>query len=230
MRVLGLLGKRHGDNEQVRALARSVGSEIRFVELRHTLLCQMPNSFLGASLVSLAKDAREAIESNFDVPELVIASGRRSVPAVRWLKGKANGSTRLVHIGRPRMGLDEFDLVLTTAQYCIPDAPNVFNLVLPFVPDRGEAIARRHVFVIAGGPSFTARMAEGTIDRLAAEGKAIARRVDLPIMAATSPRTPAVLAERYIGCLAPMPYFTIGGKLFRKMRHIAADLRVPRTS
>jgi uncharacterized protein len=65
-------------------------------------------------------------------PDLVIGVGRRSVPVARWIKAQsARRTAKLVQIGRPRAPLDWFDLVITTPQYRLPEAPNVLNLLLP---------------------------------------------------------------------------------------------------
>ena len=71
-------------------------------------------------------------------PDIVLGIGRRSVPAARWIRDRAGGRTRLVWLGRPRVALRHFDLVLASPQYAMPDAPNLVRLSLPWQAPMSE--------------------------------------------------------------------------------------------
>ena len=58
-------------------------------------------------------------------PDLVVSAGMRNEPVCRWIREQSGGRTRLVHIGRPWVPLEELDLVITTPQYRLADRPNV---------------------------------------------------------------------------------------------------------
>ena len=60
-RVWILLGSKHGDNEQVRALARALGWPFEEKRVAVNRLYSLPNLFLGASLHSLTPDSRAAL-------------------------------------------------------------------------------------------------------------------------------------------------------------------------
>ena len=135
-RVWALRSGRRGDDAQVEALAgdaaRDLGCGWRGIDLRHGPLRELPNAWLGPSLASLRPAARRDAGFAPPWPDLVIAAGRRHVPAARWMRARSGGRTRLVQLGRPRAPLDAFDLVAATPQYGLPEASNVAQIALPY--------------------------------------------------------------------------------------------------
>jgi mitochondrial fission protein ELM1 len=76
----------------------------------------------------------------------VISAGRRNEPVAHWIQHKAGRRVRLVHIGRPWAPLDRFDLIVTTAQYQLPERANVVHNLLPLhrvTDERLESEARK---------------------------------------------------------------------------------------
>ena len=142
-RVWALTTERGGDRAQILALAEALGWPFEEKRLRHNLARALPNLVLGATRISLDARAFELLAPPW--PALVIASGRRSVPAARWISRQSGGATRLVHIGRPWAPLSWFDLVVTTAQYGLTARPNVLANTLTLnrlAPARLDAAAR----------------------------------------------------------------------------------------
>lgn len=135
-----LLGKHHGDNLQLLALAETLDRPVITFNLRYRKhLSRLPGTLLGRTCLPLA----EPIVWPKPWPCTVLAAGRRVVPVARWIQGEAarNGiRTRLIHLGRPRAPLQWFDLVVTTAQYGLPDRDNVIGNLLPLriAPRREE--------------------------------------------------------------------------------------------
>lgn len=125
---------RAGDNAQVLEIARRLGGGAVVKKVTFNALHNLPNWALGASLASLIPEARQQIAPPW--PDLVIAAGKRTVPVARWIKVASSGRAKLVQIGRPRAALRYFDLVISTPQYGLPNAPNVVELVLPFASPR----------------------------------------------------------------------------------------------
>lgn len=195
-RVWVLTGARRGDAAQARALAADLGRPWREIPLGHGPLREIPNTLLGASLVSL-RSRPAALAPPW--PDLVIGVGRRGVPAARWIRARSGGRTRLVWIGRPRAPLGRFDLVLSTPQYGLPEASNLIPLTLPWQaplaapPSAGEGA---HVLAVLGGDGWAVRLGPGQVDALAAEARARAEALGLPMAAVTSPRTPPALVAR----------------------------------
>ncbi|HET7410343.1 MAG TPA: ELM1/GtrOC1 family putative glycosyltransferase [Paracoccaceae bacterium] len=198
-----LMATRHGDNAQLRALGADLGWPAREVALSHNAIRRVPNALLGASAFSV-RSGRDELAPPW--PDIVLGIGRRSVPTARWIRAQAGGQVRLVWLGRPRAPLRHFDLVLTTPQYAMPDAPNLVRLSLPWQAPMNQPPAEgagAHVVAVLGGPSRSAAPGAGTVDALADRTVARARALGLPLVATTSPRTPPALAARLRERLGP---------------------------
>lgn len=127
-----LLGARHGDNRQLLAIAEGLGLPYRTVPLRFNAAAGLPPILLGASRWSWRSKDGSALQPPW--PQVVLAAGRKSVPASRWIRRQSGGRTRLVHVNRPWAPLAWFDLVVTTPQYAVPARPNVLSHRMPFMP------------------------------------------------------------------------------------------------
>lgn len=158
-----LLGQRTGDNNQLLRLAREIGLPMRTLELCYNGLYRVPPALLGASLATLTSDSRSRIRPPW--PRLVLGIGNRSVPVALAIRKLAGGRARLVRLGNPRLDPSKFDLVITTPQYHVRDAPNVVRLPVgistapKLEPDREEAewlakLPRPHRLLLVGGDTF----------------------------------------------------------------------------
>ena len=207
-RVWALTGHRFGDNLQVRALAEALGwpCEEKTLAWRRRGLGWTPvYGRMGPSLAPLTDEARAAITAPW--PDLVISVGWRSVPVARWI-GRESGA-RLVHIGRPRAPLSAFDLVLTTPQYRLPNAPNVVRLEAPMTRLAGAALEaaaeawrprldhlpRPWIALLIGGDAPPLRLSEAAASDLGAKAAALARAEGGSLLIATGPRTGKAAAE-----------------------------------
>lgn len=195
-----LQGAFAGDNAQARELAGQLGGEVAFKELTFNFLHHAPNWVLGGSLSSLAPAARLGLAPPW--PDLVIAAGKRSVPVARWIKRASGGRTKLVQLGRPRAPLDDFDLVISTPQYGLPEHPRLIEMGLPFAVAKPVAagtletwraewaeLPRPLIAVIVGAGKFPLSMPDESLDglgRLASELAALEGGSLLVIM---SPRS-----------------------------------------
>ncbi len=208
-----LLGRKAGDNAQVLALADAVGLpfEEKHIEARPWEI--VSHLFLGPTLAGIETRASSPLTPPW--PDLVISAGRRNEPVARWIRAQAGGAVRLVHVGRPWAHPSIWDLVVTTPQYFVPDAPNVLQVPLPLCRiTRAEADAaanriaprlahlpRPWTTVLIGGDSgqyvFTPdkgrRLAEGVNMLMAQTGGAA--------LVTDSPRTPKAAADAFRGTL-----------------------------
>jgi mitochondrial fission protein ELM1 len=131
-RVWALLGAHRGDNNQVLALAEAIGLPFAVKQLRYrqwmyaNALFRWVMRHLPPGMIGLDRASREQLAG--PLPELVITIGSRSVSVVRALRRRAQGRLKLVQLGNPRASPHHFDLVVTTAQYAVPEAPNVLRL------------------------------------------------------------------------------------------------------
>lgn len=201
-RIWALLGSKAGDNAQISHLASLAGGEVETMQLRFNRTHVMPNLLLGASVATVASVSRASLRPPW--PDAVIAAGKRSVPAALWVKQQSGGKSRIVHIGRPRAPLNQFDLVITTPQYGLPDAANLLELPVPLVPARRvpafelaqweEAWAklpRPLVAVAIGGAKFPLQLGEAEFAQLASRLDEMLERSGGSAVIMASPRTPA---------------------------------------
>ena len=222
-----LCGPKAGDNAQMLALAAAVGEhEVRRLQFRATEL--VTNLLLRVTLAGVDRARSDALAPPW--PDLVITAGRRNEPVARWLRRASGGRTRLVHVGRPWTSPSQFDLVVTTPQYFVPEAANVLTLPLPLhgiTPARLDAAAqawaprlahlpRPWTAVLVGGDSGPYRLTPARSARL---GRALcAAFPNGSLLVTTSNRTPAASVDALRTEIAGLPRH-----LFDWHRHDRAD-------
>lgn len=200
IRVWALLGAHRGDNNQILALARALGLPFEETRLSYNWLRFVPPALLGTSVASLDEASRRLVGG--EPPDLVIATGLRSVPVVRELKQRSGGRMRAVHLGYPRISPRHFDLVVSTPEYPVPDGPNVIRIPFALTPHRERtveqsdrellnAFPRPRRLLLVGGPTIYWRL---TGDRMTAAVRQLLTAAETAggsILAVGSPRTPA---------------------------------------
>lgn len=205
-RVWVLLGEGAGGNAQMIALAEALGWPYETRQLSWNVLNYLPNPVIGAHAFTLDRTA-DALAPPW--PDLVIAASRRSAPIARWIKKQSGGRTKLVHLLHTQMPLHHFDLVVTLAQFRVPDAPNVLRNTLPLnVIDpaskadaaerwrtRLDALPRPWIAVLVGGNSSSYTLDHATAVRLGREADAAARAAGGSLLVTTSRRTPGAAAD-----------------------------------
>lgn len=202
-----LLGRKAGDNTQVLALAEELG-----LGYEQKLILARPWELLahfgpGATLAGIDRTQSSALQAPW--PDLVISAGRRNEPVARWIRQQSGGRARLVHIGRPWAPLDDWDLIVTTPQYFLPEQANIRHNTLPLhrMPDTalaaaGEALCTRFaslprpwIAVLLGGDSgqfvFTADKGR----RLAQLCNKLADASGGSLLLTDSPRTPRAAGD-----------------------------------
>jgi len=124
-----LLGAKHGDNQQLLAIAEAMNRPYRVIPLQFNRAARLPPLVLGTGRLSWRTEC--ALHPPW--PQAVLAAGRKSVPAARWIRKQSQGRTRLIHVNRPWAPLAWFDLIVTTPQYAVPSRANVLTNLMPFV-------------------------------------------------------------------------------------------------
>jgi mitochondrial fission protein ELM1 len=212
-----LLGGRTGDNNQLLRVAEALRLPFRTIELRYNRLHLIPPRILGATLSTLHTESKWEIGPPW--PELVLGIGYRSVPVALAIRKFSGGKTKLVRLGNPRLDPGNFDLVITTPQYAVPDAPNVIRLPVgipaaaPVEPNGEEdewlkRFPRPHRLLLIGGDTFmwtlsAKSVAQATRDLAAKGGSVIpvgSPRSSPKLIAAAGPRLDS--APRYPVLLA----------------------------
>jgi mitochondrial fission protein ELM1 len=212
-RIWILVTDKAGDAAQLRALARAAGLAAEEKQLAFNGLARLPNLLCGATRAGLRDTKSSPLEPPW--PELVLSSGRRSVPVARWIRRQSGGKTLLAHVGRPWGRLRWFDLMFAMPQYGLPDRPNVFQARMPFnalapaAIDRGVAnwaprlAGRRRPFiaVLLGGSARPLVFDADTARALGQSVAARARAIGGTVLLSTSRRTPRAAAEAAIAPL-----------------------------
>jgi hypothetical protein len=200
------LGKKAGDNTQVRALAEELGwgYQEKHIFARPTELLV----HLGAGATLAGIDRSRSSELAAPWPDIVISAGRRNEPVARWIRQQSAGSTRLVHIGRPWAPLSTWDMIITTPQYFLPRQANIVHNSLPLHRGTEAGLARAEDFrsqfqqlprpwvaLLMGGDSGRFVMTPEKGLRLGRLAQQLALAAGGSVLATDSPRTPRAAGD-----------------------------------
>jgi hypothetical protein len=199
--ILAVTEGRLGDDRQVRALAAALGGRVRELRRRPGLL-----------RAALERLPGRPPDLGGPWPDLVIVVGGRNVGLAWRIRSASRGRARVVLIGRPWLApLAAFDLVVTTPQYRLPDAPNVVRNLLPLTSssasagpwrERFAAYPRPWIGVLVGGPSGSCAMEVGDARAIAERANALAAASGGSLLVSTSARTPPAVAEALLARIA----------------------------
>jgi mitochondrial fission protein ELM1 len=228
-RIWAVLGDKTGDNAQVRAITERLPWPVETRQLVFKPRYRKGKPLFNASLRHLDHTASAALEPPW--PDLIITIGRRPAMAALWIRKQSGGRTRIVIIGRPKRRLDEFDLVIASAQYRLPDAPNVVKIGLPLMrvdPERLttarvewaetlDALPRPLVVLLVGGATKPYRLDADTVPALVAAARHYAgargtiyvstsRRTSPQVVAALRDTLPENSRMYEVDSDAPNPY------------------------
>ncbi len=201
-RIWLLLGYKAGDNAQIQALAAALGwpFDSKHIVYRRTEL--LTNVLLGPTLAGIIESRSSPLAPPW--PDVVISAGRRNEPVARWIRRQAGGRVRLVHMGRPWARLEQFDLIVTTPQYELPERPNVLHNLLPLqriTAERLAAAASRwesclahlpppRIALLVGGNSGPYTLDRATAAYLGQTASKLAEQGGGSLLVTTSARTP----------------------------------------
>jgi uncharacterized protein len=197
-----LKGLRAGDTAQAMALALQIGGRVEGKQLAFNASHALPNWLLGARVAHLTEAAQSQLRPPW--PDLVVATGKRTAPVALWIKRQSKGKSRIVHLGRPRMALNAFDLLVTTPQYGLPQLDNVVRLPLPFATAKQvddatlnsfrsmwSDLPNPHILAVIGGHKFPQRLGVVELQQFAQALNRRASALNGSIVLLDSPRSPA---------------------------------------
>jgi mitochondrial fission protein ELM1 len=197
-----MMGHKAGDNSQILALAEGLGwpFEIRHLVYRRSEL--LTNLLAPLTLLGVVRRRSSPLAPPW--PDLIISAGRRNEPPCRWIRARAGKRVRLVHVGRPWAAIENFDLVVTTPQYRLPERQNVLHNTTPLqrVADgrlraaaalwapRLSHLPRPYTAVIVGGNAGPYVLDPEAATLLGRAASAFATRQGGSLLISTSARTP----------------------------------------
>lgn len=197
---------RAGERTQLRALAQglqaALGWPYEIKSLRYRKYEFRTNIFRGTSLNGIDVAGSDRLAPPW--PDLVLSMGMRNEPVARWIREQSGGRTRLVFLGRLWADPSDFDLVITTPQYRVPDRPNVLRNALPLHPVSPARLAEAaatwaprlahlpgpYVTVNIGGTSGPYAFGPHASARLVRDAVALAQARGASLLVSSSARTP----------------------------------------
>jgi mitochondrial fission protein ELM1 len=204
-RVWALLSETAGDNAQVLALAEALGWPFEIHRFRNRRGAFVANLLVGPILPAMVKHLSG--ECGPPWPDLVIAAGTPSEPIcaqIRRASRRAEHPIHQVFLGRPWVEPEQYDLIVTTPQYWVPQAPNVMTIELPLHRVGAADIAREamlwapriahlpkpYVGVFLGGSISRYTLDSRAAKRLALEASALVASTGGSLLICNSYRTP----------------------------------------
>ncbi|HET6620606.1 MAG TPA: ELM1/GtrOC1 family putative glycosyltransferase [Dongiaceae bacterium] len=200
-RVWALVSDTAGDNAQVLALAEALGWPFETHRFKNRPGALAANFLIGPILPPMVKHVSRGFGPPW--PDLVIAAGTPSEPLCARIRAESR-ATHQVFLGRPWARLDAYDLIVTTPQYRVPDAPNVMTIDLPLHRVTPADIAREtalwslrvahlprpYAAVFLGGSISRYTLDSRAAKRLAMEASALVAPVGGSLLVCSSYRTP----------------------------------------
>jgi mitochondrial fission protein ELM1 len=200
-----LLGDKGGDNGQVETLLEALDwpVERRFLQPLPQWVYGKPR--YRPTLDHLDPARSDALEPPW--PELIITIGRRPSMAALWVRQQSGGRTRIVLVGKPSGHLEDFDLVIASAENQMPPLPNVLCTRLPYMRVDEAAVAaaaaawaprlaelpRPLVAFLVGGETNPFVMDAGVARRLLDTARQVLDSGGTPYITTSRRTTPAVL-------------------------------------
>jgi mitochondrial fission protein ELM1 len=195
-------GYRAGERAQIVALGEALGWPFEIKRLVYRKYELATSFFRRSALRGIVRDQSSPLEPPW--PDIVISAGMRNEPVCRWIRNQALGQVRIIHIGRTWTPLEEFDLVVTTPQYGLPNRDNVLHntttlhSVIPWRlaaekaewEPRLQGLPRPYIAVVVGGNSGPYTLGPKAATRLARQASGIARDRGGSLLVTTSGRTP----------------------------------------
>jgi len=200
-------GYRAGERGQILALAEALDWPFDLKELSYRKTEFRTSLFRGSDLRGIRLQHSSPLQPPW--PDLVISGGMRNEPVGRWIRQQSGGRTRLVHIGRPWANPDQFDLVITTPQYRLPEHDNVLHnaMTLHSVSAerlRAEAgnwesrfrhLPKPYTGVMVGGNSGPYTLGEQAVESIAGQANRMAAQRNGSLLISTSARTPKTVVQ-----------------------------------
>lgn len=144
MTIWGLIDDRAGHTGQVLGVIGRLGVPYVLKRLEYAAPAALPNILLGTSLLYLKPQCRPMIRAPW--PTLVIASGRRTLPALRHIK-RHSPKTVAVFCGWPDSP-SGIDLIAAPQHDTPPALPNVMTTLAPLHAVTSEALAAARAALI----------------------------------------------------------------------------------
>jgi mitochondrial fission protein ELM1 len=129
-----------GDNAQVDAVVERLPWPVEYRRLTFMKPFRKGKPPFFASLYHVDKTQSDPLTPPW--PDLVITIGRRPAMAAMWIRKQSGERTSIVLFGRPKRDVANFALIVVSAQFQMPSAPNVVSIALPLMRIDRDRLAR----------------------------------------------------------------------------------------
>lgn len=135
--VWGLVDDRTGHTGQVLGVISKLGLPYALKRLEYNALACLPSALQGASLIAV--DTANSAPLAAPWPQLVIAAGRRTLPALRHIK-RQSPTSRTVYLMRPET-MQEIDLAVVPEHDGVKEGGNIITTLAPLHAVTPETLA-----------------------------------------------------------------------------------------
>jgi mitochondrial fission protein ELM1 len=139
-RIWVLVSDKAGDNAQVDAVVERLPWPVEYRRLQFKRPFRKGKPPFFASLYHVDKTQSDALTPPW--PDLVITIGRRPAMAALWIRRQSGNRTGIVLFGRPKRQPQNFALIVVSAQFQVPEGPNVVGVSLPLMRVDQQRLAR----------------------------------------------------------------------------------------
>ncbi|MCY4040768.1 MAG: ELM1/GtrOC1 family putative glycosyltransferase [Gammaproteobacteria bacterium] len=192
---------RAGENSQIIGLAEALGAPFEEKRLVYKPTGALGNLTRRVGLFGIDRRASSPLAPPW--PKLIISAGLRNEPVCRWIAKQSEGRTRLVFLGRTWAPRSEFDLIVTTPQYRLPDEDGVLHnlgtlhrVTEPRLVEAAEVWKAQlnpedapTIAVLIGGRSGPVTFGTHAANRLASLAQARAEKIGAKLLVTSSSRT-----------------------------------------
>lgn len=204
-KVWALIDDKVGSNSQTIGVAEKLGYGYEVKQIKYNFYANLPNFLLGASIKGI--DIEKSSNITEDLPDIIIASGRRLAPISRYLKRqiklKENRDAIIVQMMWPESGIEEFDIIVVPKHDNIVSDANVISTISPPHKITRAMLEKEHykwiykivhlprplITVLVGGNSKQGKFTERHAKELGAQLSDIAKNLRGSLLVTTSRRT-----------------------------------------
>lgn len=211
-----LADNRPGTFSQSIALAEALKTDYKVINLKYSIVANLPNHLLSESKYRISKKTRKKLESNY-LPKIIISAGRRSAPIALYLKNKSQGNSKIIQIMNPNLNLEKFDLVILP-KHDEGDFSNYNNVILTTgalskinddIISKEKAkfsedfkyIKKPIIALLVGGSSKKTKFDKNSMVKLATQASNIANNMSAKLIILNSRRTSAKLNDTMLSNL-----------------------------
>lgn len=196
-----LLSDKKGDNGQVHIIEEALEwpCVLKRIVVREKFIFGKPK--VAATLYHIDKNASDSLQAPW--PDLIITAGRRPANVALWVKQQSAGHTKIALVGKPSGRMNDFDLIIVSAENRFMPLDNVLAISLPLMrvdtdavqqaaarqADQFSTLPRPLVGVMLGGPTGPYVFNQSVVSRLLTIANDIAAQGGTPYFT-TSRRTP----------------------------------------